>query len=157
MAVTQLTRPATAPRAPGRGRWRTALLVLLTALGVVAIGYGTLGTVLGRQAPGAGPRTVESVGPVTGSTALVAVLARDDRVVAYVGDGDPALGEQFSGTLLGDRAVLRSPGGAVLFVDIDGGGAAGTFTPPGATTAHPFRTMPAPDPMLGTPAPVPTA
>jgi hypothetical protein len=154
MVVTPLSRRPTAGptrRPPGRRRWRTALLVLLTAWGVVAVGYGVVGTMLGWQAPGAGPRTVESIGPVAGSTARIAVLARDDRVVAYVGTGDPALGEQFSGTLVGDRAVLRSAGGAELLVDIDGGQATGSFTPAGSTTAHPFRTMPAADPAFGVP------
>jgi hypothetical protein len=161
MAVTQLTRRSAAypTRHPpvGRRRWRTALLVLLTASGIAAVGYGTLGTTLDRQAPRVGPRTVESSGPVAGSTARVAVLARDDRVVAYVSTGDPALGEQFSGTLVGDRAVLRSAGGAELLVDIDGDAAIGSFTPAGSTTAHPFRAVPAPDPVLGVPSSDPTA
>jgi hypothetical protein len=156
MAVTQLTRPSTGhstPRPPDRRRWRTATLLLLTAVGLALVGYGTLGSILGWQAPSAGPRTVESIGPVADSTARIAILVRDDRVVAYLSTGDPALGEQFSGRLVGDRAILRSAGGAELLVDIEGDGATGSLTPAGSTTAHPFRTLPARDPALGVPGP----
>ncbi|MBW0093391.1 hypothetical protein I4I73_29515 [Pseudonocardia sp. KRD-184] len=78
---------------------------------------------------------VESVGRVTGTDTLVAVVTDGARVVAYVCDGPAGLGERFFGTLDGDRAVLRSERGAELGLTVADGGAAGSFTAAGGTPA----------------------
>jgi hypothetical protein len=137
MATT--TPPRTTPR-----RRRTVLL-LVAALAVLVGILSACGAPGGRpgDAPsGAPPRQVDSVGRIDGSTALVAVLARGDEVTAYVCDGDTTTGERFSGTLLGDRAVLHSAGGAQLAVDVSGDGASGIFTPAGAPAGQAFTTTP---------------
>jgi len=136
MATTSL------PDRPATRRRRTTLLVVLAVFAVLAAVMGTVSATMKPAPPGAPPRLVDSVGRVDGSTALVAVLAQGDQVSAYVCDGDAATGERFSGTLLGDRAVLHSDGGAQLTVDVTDGGAAGTFTPVGAVAALPYRTTP---------------
>jgi hypothetical protein len=128
-------------------RRRPMLVIVLATLGVLAGVLSALGGALG-SAPADGPpggpppRIIDSVGRVDGSTALIALLARGNTISAYVCEGESATGERFSGTLLGDRAVLHSAGGAELFVDVADGGATGTFTPAGATAARAFRTVP---------------
>jgi hypothetical protein len=114
----------------------------LTVLGVGVVAVGTADTLLARNLPSAAPRMVDSVGHLDGSTAVVAVLTHGDVVSASVCDAEAAVGERFTGTLLGERAVLHSPGGAELTVDLGDGGAAGTFTPMGAPTPRAFRTFP---------------
>ena len=140
MATTTLPQPPTrtAPR-----RYRTVLLlVLVAALAVVGAIMGAVSGASGDEPQHAPPRLVDSVGHVDGSTALVAVLAHGDEVTAYVCDGDTTTGERFSGTLLGDRAVLHSAGGAQLAVDVTEGAATGIFTPAGATAGQAFTTTP---------------
>ena len=130
------------PDRPATRRRRTTLLVVLAVFAVLAAVLGTVSATMKPAPPGAPPRLVDSVGRVDGSTALVAVLAQGDQVSAYVCDGDTTTGERFSGTLLGDRAVLHSDAGAQLTVDVTDGGATGTFTPAGAIAALPYRTTP---------------
>lgn len=137
MSCTPLTRrPSTGPR------WRTTILVLLTVLGVGVVAVGTADTLLARNLPAAAPRTVESVGHLDGSTAMITVRAQGDAVSAAVCDHEAAVGERFTGTLLGDRAVLHSPAGAELTVDLGDGGATGSFAAIGAATPRTFRTFP---------------
>jgi hypothetical protein len=117
------------------------LLALLAAAGIAGA-LATAGTFHDAGPPG----TLDSVGKVDGTTALVAVLASGDAVEAYVCDGDTDTGERFSGSLRDGRALLRSPGGAQLDLALTGTGASGTFTAAGATSAHPFRTEPSTGP-----------
>jgi hypothetical protein len=143
----------TSPSTGTTPRRRTVVLGVLAALAVLGGGLGALAASHPENAPPPGGSVapvasvtaagkLDSVGRIDGSTALVAVLADGDQVSAYVCDGDAATGERFSGTLLGDRAVLHSNGGAQLTVDVTDGGAAGTFTPAGTIAALPYRTIP---------------
>jgi hypothetical protein len=140
MAITHLThRPAVDPTARS-SRQRTLALLLLTAFGLAAVGYGVVGTALDVGAP---PPPTDSAGRVEGSPALVTVLTRGDEVIASVCDGGTGFGERFAGTMVGGRAVVHSADGAELFVDVADTGATGTFTPAGAPAGLPFRTAPA--------------
>ena len=141
----------TSPSTGTTPRRRTVVPGVLAALAVLGGGMGALAASHPENAPPPGGSVasvasvtaagkLDSVGRIDGSTALVAVLADGDQVSAYVCDGDAATGERFSGTLLGDRAVLHSEGGAQLTVDVTDGGTTGTFTPAGAATALPYRT-----------------
>ena len=140
----------TSPSTGTTPRRRTVVLGALAALAVLGGGLGALAASHPENAPppsgsvasvtSAG--SLDSVGRIDGSTALVAVLADGDQVTAYVCDGDTVTGERFSGIALGGRTVLHSDGGAELTVDLADGGATGTFTPAGATAALPFRTVP---------------
>jgi hypothetical protein len=84
---------------------------------------------------------LESVGRLSGTDALVAVVSDGDEVVAYVCDGPAALGERFFGILDGGRAVLRSDGGAELDLTVVDGTATGTFTAAGGIPVA-FTTAP---------------
>ncbi|MDT0349131.1 hypothetical protein [Pseudonocardia charpentierae] len=140
----------TSPSTGTTPRRRTVVLGALAALAVLGGGLGALAASHPENAPPPGGSvasvtpagSLDSVGRIDGSTALVAVLADGDQVTAYVCDGDTVTGERFSGTALGGRTVLHSDGGAELTVDLADGGATGTFTPAGATAALPFRTVP---------------
>jgi hypothetical protein len=99
-------------------------------------------------AAGPAPMALDTVGRVDGSAALVAVIAKEDQVLAYVCDGDTGVGERFAGTMTGGHAELRSPGGALLSVDLRPGAAEGTFTADGAAPAH-FVTTAATDDEAG--------
>jgi hypothetical protein len=98
-------------------RWAVATLAVSTVV---------LGTVACSAAPAA--IALDTVGKVGGSTALVAVVAADDKLIAYVCDGGAALGERFAGTAAGGHADLSSASGAQLVVDLAADAAEGTFT-----------------------------
>jgi hypothetical protein len=116
-------------------------LVALTALG---LGLG-LSACAG---PGAAP-AVDSVGHISGSTALVAVVADGDTVSAYVCDGPNGTGERFTGALDADRhADLHSVGGAQLSVDVGAATAQGVFVPAGGQPQQ-FSTEAATSPDAG--------
>ncbi|HXV93055.1 MAG TPA: hypothetical protein VD813_07140 [Pseudonocardia sp.] len=137
---------ATAPRRRLPGWARVALVapvVLAAALSGCAgpPDPGPPAAAVAEPAAAAYGRTVESVGRVSGTDALVGVVVQGDEVVAYVCDGPAALGERFFGTLDGDRAVLTSAGGARLELTLSGATATGTFTPAGGEPA-PFTAEP---------------
>ncbi|MDN5932501.1 MAG: hypothetical protein L0I24_15785 [Pseudonocardia sp.] len=127
------TRSSTSP-----GWVRAALMAPLVAVVLTGCGAATPPTTPAAAVPDpaaavASVSGVESVGRVAGTGALVAVVTDGDRVVAYVCDGPAGLGERFFGTLDGDRAVLRSDGGAELDLTVARGGASGSFTAAGGT------------------------
>jgi hypothetical protein len=103
--------------------------LLLAGLLAGGIGLGTL-------ACAGAPTTLDTVGRVDGTSALVAVVRTGDRVAAYVCDGEAELGERFTGTATGDHADLRSDSGATLAVDLGSDAAQGTFTAAGRPAAH---------------------
>jgi hypothetical protein len=110
-------------------RWAVATLAASTVV---------LGTVACSAAPAA--IALDNVGKIDGSTALVAVVAADDKLIAYVCDGDAALGERFAGTAAGGHADLRSSSGAQLVVDLTADAAEGTFTAAHGAPQH-FTTV----------------
>jgi hypothetical protein len=112
-------------------RWAVA------ALAVTTVALSTVACTTDAQV-----LALDSVGHVDGSTALVALVAADEDVTAYVCDGDGGIGERFTGTARGGHADLRSDAGAALSVDLRRGAAEGTFTPAGGTPQH-FVTTPA--------------
>jgi hypothetical protein len=129
--MTTKDEPGRARDASHRRRWWLAVSGLASA--VVIAFAGTACT--SAADPGPAVPEVDSVGRVDGSNALIALVADGDQVVAYVCDGDIALGERFRGTLVDGRGELRSAGGATLVVALSGEAATGTFTPVGGTPA----------------------
>lgn len=135
----------------GRRPAIAARLILMAPLVAAAALTGCTTAPASPSAPAAAVSTpaavvptagLESVGRLSGTDALVAVVSDGDEVVAYVCDGPAALGERFFGTLDGGRAVLRSTGGAELDLTVVEGTATGTFTAAGGTPVA-FTTAPA--------------
>ncbi|MGD9532010.1 hypothetical protein [Pseudonocardia sp.] len=123
-----------------RPRSTRAAAVAALAVGAALLlgGCGTPDPVAAADAP---PTPVEAVGRVTGTAALVAVVATGEGVVAYVCDGPAAEAERFFGTRTGDRAVLTAPSGAVLDLVLGAGRATGALVRDGARFA--IDTVPA--------------
>ncbi len=125
-------------------RRQAAQAVTVAGVALVALFAGACGTGGGPDQVATGIRagaSVDSVGRLAGSDALVAVVTAGDRVTAYVCDGTTSLGERFTGTVVDGRADLRSASGAVLAIGFSGGGSAGTFTPAGGDPVS-FTTTP---------------
>jgi hypothetical protein len=80
--------------------------------------------------------TLDTVGHLDGSAALVAVVAGEGTIAAYVCDGDTALGERFTGTVQGNHAELRSANDALLLVDLGQDATTGTFITAGRPPQH---------------------
>ncbi|GAA4902184.1 hypothetical protein EV188_10927 [Actinomycetospora succinea] len=137
--IDTTTHDTDTPPGLDTGKPRRRRLVSWTAAAVLAAGLA--GGTLAVADPFAAP-TLDSVGRVDGSAALIAVVAQDDQVVAYVCDGPAGLGERFAGPADGDHAELRSPRGATLRVDLRDGASQGTFTAAGGVPQH-FATVPA--------------
>ncbi len=129
--MTTKDEPDRARDASHRRRWWLAASAIASA---VLIAFAGAACTSAADPGPAGPE-VDSVGRVDGSNALIALVADGDQVVAYVCDGDIALGERFRGTLVDGRGELRSAGGATLVVALSGEAATGTFTPVGGTPA----------------------
>ncbi len=129
--MTTKDKPGRARDGALGSRWWPAVAALASA--VVIAFAGAACTAASAADPVPAVPQVDSVGRVDGSNALIALVADADEVVAYVCDGEIALGERFRGTLVDGRGELRSAGGATLVVALSGDAASGTFTPVGGT------------------------